>query len=77
MAFELVPKAYMGRWLGITRLFRMLVAAIAATLAGLIWDRLGPAYVFLIVIGVDLCIRMPLLTTMPETLHLNHHTKPG
>ena len=77
MAFELVPKSYMGRWLGITRLFRMLVAAIAATLAGLIWDRLGPAYVFLIVIGVDLCIRMPLLTTMPETLHLNHHTKPG
>jgi len=77
MAFELVPKAHMGRWLGITRLFRMLVAAIAATLAGLIWDHLGPAYVFLMVIGVDLCIRMPLLTTMPETLHLNHHTKPG
>ena len=77
MAFELVPKAYMGRWLGITRLFRMFVAAIAATLAGLIWDHLGSAYVFLMVIGVDLCIRMPLLATMPETLHLKHHTKPG
>jgi len=73
MAFELVPKAHMGRWLGITRLLRMLLASAAALFAGLIWDRLGPAYVFVVVIALELLIRMPLLITMPETLHLRHH----
>jgi len=73
MAYELVPKAHMGRWLGISRMFRMLLAAIAATAAGLIWDHLGPMYVFLTVIALELLIRVPLLITMPETLHLNHH----
>jgi len=77
MAYELVPKAHMGRWLGISRMFRMLCAAGAATLAGLIWDHLGPMYVFLAVIAVELLIRMPLLVTMPETLHLNHHAESG
>ena len=73
MAYELVPKVHMGRWLGISRFFRMLLAAVAATMAGLIWDYIGPAYVFLVVIGLELVIRMPLLVTMPETLHLKHH----
>ena len=73
MAYELVPKMHMGRWLGITRFFRMLLAAMAATLAGLIWDHIGPAYVFIVVIGLELVIRMPLLITMPETLHLKNH----
>ena len=73
MGYELVPKEHMGRWLGMSRLFRMMLGAVAATLAGLIWDHLGPAYVFLTVIGLELCVRMPLLITMPETLHLTHH----
>jgi len=77
MAYELVPKAHMGRWLGISVFFRMLLAAAAAGLAGVIWDQLGPAYVFLTVIGLELLIRMPLLITMPETLHLTHHTESG
>jgi MFS family permease len=77
MAYELVPKAHMGRWLGIAVFFRMLLAAAAASLAGVIWDQLGPAYVFLTVIGLELLIRMPLLITMPETLHLTHHTESG
>jgi len=77
MAFELVPKPHMGRWLGIAVFFRMLLAAAAASLAGVIWDQLGPAYVFLTVIGLELLIRMPLLITMPETLHLTHHTESG
>jgi len=77
MAYELVPKAHMGRWLGISVFFRMLLAAGAASLAGVIWDRLGPAYVFLTVIGLELLIRMPLLVTMPETLHLTHHAETG
>ena len=73
MAYELVPKVHMGRWLGISRFFRMILAAVAATLAGLIWDHIGPAYVFVVVVGLELIIRMPLLMTMPETLHLKNH----
>jgi len=73
MAYELVPKAHMGRWLGIASLFRMLLAAAAAGAAGLIWDHVGPAYVFAIVIGLELVVRMPLLVTMPETLRLKNH----
>ena len=77
MTYELVPKIHMGRWLGISSLFRMLLAACAATVAGLIWDHLGPAYVFVAVIGLELIVRMPLLISMPETLHLRNHEPDG
>ena len=70
MQFELVPPEHMGRWLGIVNFFRMLAAAFAAFIAGVIWDHLGPQYVFLAVVGVDLFIRIPLLIGMPETLGL-------
>jgi len=67
MGFELVPAGQMGRWLGIQRFFRMLLAAGAAYLAGVIWDRIGPEYVFFTAIGLDLVIMIPLLIGMPET----------
>ncbi len=70
MAFELVPPEQMGRWLGILRFCRLMLAAGGAYLAGIIWDNIGPQYVFLTVIGLDLFIRLPLLIGMPETLHL-------
>jgi len=52
------------------RFFRILLAAGAAFLAGLIWDKLGPHYIFLLVIGLDVLVRIPLLISMPETLKL-------
>ena len=70
MAFELVPAGHMGRWVGCMRFFRMLLAAGAAFLAGFIWDRFGPHYIFLLVIGLDVLVRIPLLISMPETLKL-------
>jgi len=70
MTFELVPPEQMGRWLGVLRFCRLLLAAGGAYLAGIIWDNVGPQYVFLTVIGLDLFIRIPLLIGMPETLHL-------
>ena len=70
MERELVPLEHMGRWLGINRFFRMLLTAGLAYAAGIIWDNLGPKYVFLMAIGLDLFIRMPLLIGMPETLNL-------
>ncbi len=68
MTFELVPAEQMGRWLGIIRFFRLLLSAGSAYAAGVIWDNLGPQYVFLAVIGLDLLIRIPLMMGMPETL---------
>jgi len=70
MTYELVSPEQMGRWMGIIRFFRMLLAAGAALLAGIIWDNIGPQYVFLAVIGLDLLIRIPFLIGMPETLGL-------
>jgi MFS family permease len=70
MTFELVPAEQMGRWLGIIRFVRLLLSAVSAFAAGVIWDNLGPQYVFLCVIGLDLFIRIPLLLGMPETLSL-------
>jgi MFS family permease len=69
MERELVPTDRMGRWLGITRCFRMLFNAAMAFLAGIIWDKIGPQYVFLTFIALEFTIRMPLLITMPETLN--------
>jgi MFS family permease len=70
MERELVPREQMGRWLGIVRFFRMLVNALVAVISGIIWDRLGPQYVFWAFIALDLILRAPLLVRMPETLRL-------
>ena len=68
MERELVPPEQMGRWLGITRFFRLLVSACLAFIGGVIWDKIGPQYVFLTFIAIDLFWRAPLLVSMPETL---------
>jgi MFS family permease len=68
MERELVPQEQMGRWLGIVRFSRMISNALIAVIAGLIWDRIGPQYVFLGFIALDLVLRAPLLIRMPETL---------
>ena len=70
MERELVPPERMGRWLGITRLSRMLLNACLAFLCGIIWDKIGPHYVFLTFVLLDLVFRVPLLISMPETLNM-------
>ncbi len=68
MAAEIVPKELMGRWIGIVGLVRGLFSVPLPLLAGLIWDHIGPEYIFLIGIAVDLLLRLPLLATIHETL---------
>jgi len=70
MSVELVPPEQMGKWLGIMRFFRLSFGTCSAFVAGIIWDNIGPQYVFLTVIGLDLLVRIPLLIGMPETLGL-------
>jgi MFS family permease len=81
MSLEIVSQEVMGRWIGLNRLVGSLSAALMAFVGGLIYDSLGPQYVFLIFVALDLLIRFPLLISMPETLHyqlpdqINRHTK--
>jgi MFS family permease len=74
---ELVPPEQMGRWLGVNRFFKMVVSGILAVTAGVIWDKIGPEYLFLAFLAIDLLIRMPLLVSMPETLHTHFQSKSG
>jgi MFS family permease len=67
MARELVPPEQMGRWTGIMIFFRMLFGAGLVYLSGIIWDNVGPIYVFVVVMAINLA-RIPLLIGMPETL---------
>ncbi|MFZ4438954.1 MAG: MFS transporter [Syntrophales bacterium] len=66
---ELVPPEQMGRWIGINRSFKMILSAILALFAGIVWDRIGPQYIFFLFVTIDLLVRMPLLISLPETLH--------
>ncbi|MFC1869942.1 MFS transporter [Chloroflexota bacterium] len=70
MERELVPAEQMGRWVGISRFFRMILSGCLVFVGGVIWDNIGPQYVFLTFVGLDLILRMPLLISMPETLGL-------
>lgn len=65
---ELLPAEQMGRWLGLNRLVKSFFGAGMALVGGLIWDNIGPQYVFLVYVGLDLMLRIPLLISMPETL---------
>jgi MFS family permease len=58
---ELVPAEHMGRWIGITRFSKMIFSAILALMAGIIWDKFGPQYIFITFIGIEILIRLPLL----------------
>jgi MFS family permease len=68
MTLELVPLERMGKWSGVLGLFQGLVTIPAPVIGGLIWWEMGPMYVFLIPLAIDLLVRIPLLTTIPETL---------
>jgi len=66
-----VPKEQMGRWIGLIGLIRGLVSIPSPLLAGLIWEHIGPQYVFILAILLDAAARLPLLASIGETLHLS------
>ena len=71
MTAEIMPREQMGRWIGLVSLIRGLISIPAPLLGGLIWDHIGPEYVFVAAIIIDLLIRLPLLASIRETLHLD------
>jgi len=74
MTRELVPPEQMGRWTGIVRLCQMGFGALTVYLFGRIWDGIGPQYVFIAIMALDL-VRIPVLMGMPETLSSLVRTK--
>jgi MFS family permease len=70
MAAEIMPREQMGRWIGIVSLFRGLLGIPAPLIGGLIWEHIGPQYVFFAAIAIDAFLRLPFLASVRETLHL-------
>ncbi len=66
---ELVPNEVMGTWIGVTRLTNAVSSAIMALVAGLVYDHIGPQFVFIFYVALDALVRLPLLISLPETLH--------
>ncbi len=73
MTAELVPPSLLGSTYGILGLFRGITSVTAPLIGGLIWDAIGPEYVFFFVVITQL-MNMLLLTTIPETLKRAHTT---
>jgi MFS family permease len=71
MTAEIMPREQMGRWIGIVSLFRGLLSIPAPLLGGLIWEHIGPQHVFFAAIAIDAFLRLPLLASIRETLHLS------
>ncbi len=65
---ELVDNSVMGVWIGLTKFTNAISSAVMASVAGFIYDRVGPMWVFIVYIALDAFVRIPLLRSMPETL---------
>jgi MFS family permease len=65
---ELVPINILGIWLGLVHVMRGIVGmTVAPAIGGLIWEYLGPSYVFFFMIP-SMLLSLILLAAIPETL---------
>jgi MFS family permease len=62
IAVDLVPKKYMGSWLGLLGFFRGFVSIISPIVCGLIWDIISPESVFWVIILTQIGSILMLLT---------------
>jgi MFS family permease len=69
MTPELVPLDCIGRWRGLIGFCTGLASIPAPIVGGLIWEYLGPEWVFITITLIDILIRTPLLLSVPETLN--------
>jgi len=68
MSMEMVPQEFRGRWTGFLSLIQNLLRVPAMLLGGYLYESGHPELVFIIPVVVDLLVRMPLLTKIPETM---------
>ena len=68
MSMEMVPEDQRGRWSGMLMLFDNVVRIPAPIIGGIIYETVGPTVLFLLPIGIDLFLRLPVLLMTHETL---------
>ena len=68
MSMEMVPQKYRGRWTGLLSLLSNAIRVPAMLLGGYLYESGYPELVFIIPVLVDLFVRMPMLTRIPETM---------
>ena len=64
---ELVPQEILGSWYGVLGLFRGIVNIASPVICGLIWDAVGPAYVFYFLIATQ-AAGLAMLLSMPSDI---------
>lgn len=69
---ELVPSHQLGRWRGLVSLAMGLAAIPAPIVGGFLWEYAGAGSVFWIAAIIDVALILPLLLSIPETLHASH-----
>jgi len=65
---ELVDQEHMNMWIGLLKFINAAASAISALIAGFLYDKVGPASVFVVYMAIDLLVRIPSLAKLPETL---------
>jgi MFS family permease len=68
MRQEMVPQEFRGRWIGFIGLIQNFIRVPAMLLGGYLYENIDPRLVFIIPVIVDAFVRMPMLTTIPDTL---------
>lgn len=68
MTAELMPISLLGRWYGTLGLFSGLASVIGPIIGGLVWSTIGPVYVFVFIILIQISRLVILGFGMPETL---------
>jgi MFS family permease len=68
---ELVSPEERGRWMGVRELLRGIFRIPAPLLGGILYTSVAPQAPFLFHMCIDIFLRIPLLLTMPRTLHKN------
>ncbi len=66
IAVDLVPKKYMGSWIGLMGFFRGLVSIVSPVICGYLWDSINPESVFWLIIATLLGSMMVLYTVPTE-----------
>jgi MFS family permease len=67
IGLELVPKEFLGSWNALNAVARGLLGIIAPLLGGLIWESLGPSYLFYFFAFLYLA-RLVIIQTVPDTV---------
>jgi hypothetical protein len=65
---ELMPTSLLGKWYGILNLFGGLARIVIPLIGGIIWITLGPSFIFILMIIIEIIKLIILWLTIPETL---------